>query len=112
VRRKDPLHQLAISDFSKRIEDSKQVTEPYRKILELPVYPNGTTACPADNGVQYELAFFHRTQLVSTATVNALGCQSVTMNNKAFWAMEPKGKGFRTLLEHALGLNDSDFRGV
>jgi hypothetical protein len=32
------------------------------------------------------------------------------MNEKTYWAMVPKGNGFRALLEHALGLNDDEFR--
>jgi hypothetical protein len=62
-----------------------------------------------DNGVQYELTFSLASKLVSKAMVSATGCQGVTMNEKTYWAMEPKGNGFRALLEQVIGLNDDEF---
>jgi hypothetical protein len=76
MNRKDPLHQLVISDFSKRIDDSKQVTELYKKLLELPVFPNGPTACPADNGVQYELAFVKKDLSDNNCTIGKMTLRS------------------------------------
>lgn len=108
VKRLDPLHQ-SDKPFEKSIEDSEEINKLYDKILSLPSFPNGIISCPADNGVQYELTFAHEGKTISTAIVNALGCQGVAMNNKTYWAMEPKGNGFRTLLEQVIGLTDDEF---
>jgi hypothetical protein len=108
VKRIDPLHQSNIG-FEKSIEDRAEVKKLYDKMLSLPSFPQGTSACPNDNGVQYELTFTHASKFVSKAMVDATGCEGVTFNNKAFWAMEPKGNGFRALLEQVIGLNDDEF---
>jgi hypothetical protein len=108
VKRIDPLHQSE-SEFEKNINDKKKVQEVYNKLLDLPLFPQGVFNCPVDNGVQYELTFIHGAKIVSTAVVSAMGCQGVTMNNKAYWAAEPKGNGFIALLEHVLDLSDSKF---
>jgi hypothetical protein len=109
VKRLDPLHQSDIG-FEKSIEDKAEVKKLYDKMLSLPSFPQGTTSCPADNGVQYELTFTHESKSVSKAMVSATGCQGVTLNEKTYWAMEPKGNGFRALLEQVIGLIDNDFR--
>jgi hypothetical protein len=108
VKRLDPLHQSNVG-FEKSIEDKEEVKNLYEKILSLPQFPKGTTACPASNGVQYELTFTLGSKPISKAIVDALGCHGVTMNQKTYWAMEPKGNGFRALLEQVIGLNDSEF---
>ncbi|WP_127495506.1 hypothetical protein [Paenibacillus glycanilyticus] len=105
VERLDPLHQSDVH-LSKNIDDKKVVKKLYEKILSLPSFPQGTISCPADNGVQYELTFTLESKLVSKAVVSATGCQGVTMNEKIYWAMEPKGKGFRALFEQDIGLSD------
>jgi hypothetical protein len=109
VKRLDPLHQ-SDTVFEKSIQNKADVKRLYEKILSLPPLPQGTIHCPDDNGVEYELTFTLASKTVSKAMVSATGCQGMTMNDKTYWAMEPKGNGFRALLEHALGLNDDEFR--
>jgi hypothetical protein len=108
VKRIDPLHQSK-SEYEKKINDKKMVQEVYNKLLDLPPFSQSVVNCPIDNGVQYELTFINGAKTVSTAMVSAMGCQDVTMKNKAYWGMEPKGKGFRVLLEHVLDLSESNF---
>jgi hypothetical protein len=109
VKRLDPLHQ-SDTGFEKSIQDKGEVKKLYDKILSLPSFPQGTIHCPADNGVQYELSFTLASMSVSKVMVRATRCQGVTLNEKTYSTMEPKGNGFRTLLEHAIGLNEIQFR--
>ncbi|QHW33827.1 hypothetical protein GZH47_25540 [Paenibacillus rhizovicinus] len=106
VERLDPLHQSAVH-FEKSVADKEVVETLYDKILSLPLFPQGPINCPNDNGVQYELTFTLESQKVSKAVVRATGCQGITMNDKTYWAMEPKGNGFIALLMHDIGLSDS-----
>ena len=110
VKRKDPLHQ-SNTGFEKSIQDKAVVKKLYEKIISLPPFPQGSIHCPNDNGVEYELTFTLASKSISKAMVRATGCQGVTMNEKTYWAIEPKGSGFRALLEHALRLNDDEFMG-
>ncbi|MBB6733611.1 hypothetical protein [Cohnella zeiphila] len=109
VKRLDPLHQTELG-FEKTIDDKGKVQEIYGKLSDLPPFPRQPISCPADNGVQYELDFRYGTTTVSSALVSATGCRQVQIKDQRYWAMEPKGNGFRSLLEKALGLSESQFR--
>ncbi|MDG0814018.1 hypothetical protein [Cohnella rhizosphaerae] len=108
VKRLDPLHQ-SDTEFEKSIQDEADVKKLYEKISSLPSFPQTFISCPADNGVEYEMTFIFPSQSASKASVRATGCQQVMMNEKTYWAMEPKGNGFIALLEHVLRLNNDQF---
>lgn len=104
VKRMDPLHQTTKA-FDKTVKNKEIVRGVYDKLLDLPPFPGGPINCPADNGVQYELAFRHGGESLASAAVNATGCQNVTFNNKGY-----QGNELIALLENVLGLTDSEFR--
>lgn len=48
-------------------------------IRALPDFPSGPMSCPSDSGVQYTLTFLSGAATAMTATVNATGCQGLTI---------------------------------
>ncbi|MEC0373336.1 hypothetical protein [Paenibacillus chibensis] len=110
IERQDPLHNLSNSKFTKKIVDEKTIRELGASINHLPEFPRGIIHCPADNGVQYEMDF-HNSLDDRVVLVHATGCQQVQVNSKTYWAMEPKGNGFRALLIEKLGLSEKEFLG-
>jgi hypothetical protein len=108
VKRLDPLHQSK-QNFEITITDKQTIDDIYDNLTHLPPASTEIMFCPADNGVQYELTFIEDAKTKATATVNAMGCRGVTMNGQSYSGLGPEGADFRSTLEQALGLTDSEF---
>lgn len=109
ITREDPLHQFKNDDFSKTINDKKQVTQLMSMLKNLPEFPKGTIYCPDDSGVAYKLDFKNAKII---ATVRASGCQQVSFNNKVYWGIDQKSNGFMSYLMKILGMNRPQFTGI
>lgn len=81
--------------------DAGAVQRLYHAIYALPHVPPGAVMdCPADTGVLYTLTFMDGGTVLLKATVNATGCQLLTlgsndvrMTNDAFWALLARTAG-------------------
>lgn len=110
INREDSLKQIKKIEFNENIHDSFEVRKLYALMKSLPPFPSEIMHCPMDNGLNYELIFTDQSTEVR-ANLHATGCQELTFNNRTYWAMEPKGKGFRTLLMQLMGVQEIDFIG-
>jgi hypothetical protein len=79
--------------FSRNINDSASVTRLYNAIQALPLM-SGIYNCPADDGLQYQLAFSFSSSSKQQMILDAAGCQQISINqstarltNEAFWSL-------------------------
>lgn len=111
AERHDPLHNSSNGEFEQTIKDFGAIQGIIDRLDALPAFPQDIVHCPLDNGVNYELHFKNIYQ-DRDITITASGCQQVTIDGKAYWAMEPKGKGFRAYVMQVLGMTEQQFSGM
>ncbi|SEN76839.1 hypothetical protein [Paenibacillus sp. OV219] len=112
VDRTDPLHNLADAPFHAVISDAEEIDKLMDRIKQLPSFPKEIVHCPMDIGVSYMLTFKNIDGRNQEAIITATGCQQVKMDGKVYWAMEPKGNGFRAYFMQVLGMTEQQFDGI
>ncbi|REE86248.1 hypothetical protein A8990_111145 [Paenibacillus taihuensis] len=111
VDRQDPLHNLSNGEFERTIKDITAIQGIIDRLDALPAFPKDIVHCPLDNGVNYELQFKNIYQ-DRGVTITATGCQQVKIDGEEYWAMEPRGKGFRAFIMGVLGMTEQQYSGM
>jgi hypothetical protein len=76
-----------VPPFTATTTDSGRIAKLYHAFLTLPKFPTGVISCPADFGMQYQLAFTETNGAVLHATVKPDGCEGATMDGlRSRWA--------------------------
>lgn len=82
VTRTNELPQNNIPAFTPRtVQNAQAVQQLYQAAYAQPFYPMGTYHCPADWGVYYHLQFLHQGATVLQATLDASGCQALSLGS-------------------------------
>ncbi len=90
--------------FNKQIDDLASVTHLYNVIQSLPPMHKGY-ACPADNGLQYQLAFSLPSVSEQQWTLAGSGCRQIRLNQSHSFLTTDE---FWSLFAQTLGISESD----
>jgi hypothetical protein len=88
-----------VPPFAATTTDSGRIGKLYHAFLTLPKFPTGVMSCPADFGMQYQLAFTETNGAVLHATVKPDGCEGATMDELGSRWAAPDGAFWQTFAD-------------
>ena len=103
ITRSNPLKQPGVSQFTVKVRNEQTANTILTDLKRLQPRPSGVFGCPNDNGVNYTL---HFTDPSAIYTVDASGCENVTMNNSVYTALSTNnnaGMNFWNAISKATG---------
>jgi hypothetical protein len=89
--------------LDRTITNATTTLQLYQMALALPPFTSGIINCPADFGVEYQLTFSQPSQTPQHMTLDASGCQFLTIASPPQHARF-SNDAFRNLLAHMIGL--------